>query len=92
MYEINITLTDLEAKVWHHFIADGQEWTENVVRNEIRRCIDAVYDKEASRMLADPSVTQMPASKMEIVAQAELISAKDRDQQLMTELQKQHGV
>lgn len=85
-YIINIELTDLEAQVWNHFVAEGRDVVENFVRNEVRRCFDEVYEREAKRLLDDPTVTVMPASREEVVAMANLESAKDRDARLLEEM------
>lgn len=78
-YTINIEITDLEAKVWHHFVGDARELVENFVRSEVDRCFKQVYETESARLLADPEVRVMPASVEEIVAGADLTSAKERD-------------
>jgi hypothetical protein len=85
-YIINIELTDLEAKVWNHFVAEGRDVAENFVRNEVRRCFDEVYERESKRLLDDPTVTVMPASREEVVAMADLESAKNRDARMIAEM------
>lgn len=86
-YIIHIELTDLEAQVWNHFVADGRELAENFVRNEVRRCFDEVYERESKRLLDDPTVTVMPASREEVVAMADLEPARERDARMLAELQ-----
>lgn len=86
-YKIEVELTDLEAKAWHVYVADGQEWVEMLVRHEVRRCMLDIHAKETERMIADPEITQIPASIEEVVAGANLISAKQRNEELLAEMQ-----
>jgi hypothetical protein len=87
-YKIEIEITDLEAKVWHSFIADAQEWVETLVRAELYGKMREVYRNEIDRLTADPSVATIPATMEEVLANAPLVSAKDRDAALMEEMAK----
>jgi hypothetical protein len=79
-YKIEIEISDLEAKAWHTAIGDAQEWVEALVRGEVYRVMHNIYDLEVARLTEDPNVETIPASVETVVANADLTSAKERDQ------------
>lgn len=89
-YNINIELTDLQAQAWHVFIKDAQEWVETLVFNEVRRSMDSIYEQEVARMVADPDVETMPANKEDIIANADLTPAVERDRVMLEQLRAMH--
>lgn len=67
-----ITLSDVEAAALAHVMADPQEWTQNAITNRARIAMDEIVQREIARMVADPNITEIPASAAEIVMAAEL--------------------
>lgn len=66
--KIEIELSELEVTALSHFMADPQEWTENAIRERARIAIDEIVAIETARMMADPEITQIPATPEGIVA------------------------
>jgi hypothetical protein len=73
--EIKINLTEAETKALAYVAFDPQEWAENAVKERARIAMEEIFQAEAQRMLADPTVTSIPAdikSAAERQAEAEL--------------------
>lgn len=85
-HTIRIDISDLEHKAWSVFIADPQEWIETLVRHEIERAMNRIYQQEVERLTADPTVDSIPANIETVVAGADLTSAKERDAVLLENL------
>lgn len=68
MITYTITLTEAEDKALRFVANDVQDWIDNAVHERCRIAIDEVVRIEMQRMLADPSVQQIPADKETIVA------------------------
>lgn len=80
MPQITFELTDLEAKVLEHIALDPLDFIENLTQWQARLAMDEVVEAEVARMIADPNCPTIPADKNEIVANAELIPAAERQQ------------
>lgn len=89
-YKIEIELTDLQAKVWAMFVSDPQEIAENFVRNEVRRCEDAIYAEELERLMADPEVDTIPADRNAIINMSTRKSAKEVDAEMLEKMRAMH--
>ena len=72
MSEIIITITDVEAAALAHVMADPQEWAQNAISERARIATDEIVQREIARMVADPAVTEIPATAAEIVLAAAL--------------------
>lgn len=72
MPKFTITITDVEAAALAHVMADPKEWTQNAISERARLAIGEIVARETARMLADPGVTEIPASIDEIVLAAEI--------------------
>lgn len=79
MSEIVITITDVEAAALAHVMADPQEWAQNAISNRARIAIDEIVQREIARMVADPNVTEIPATAREIIMAAELPEPSSTD-------------
>lgn len=77
---INITLTEAEAKALAYVAYDPQEWAENAVKERARIAMDEIFQMEVQRMLADPTTTEIPADKEQVVLDADIESAAERTQ------------
>ena len=73
-----VTITDAEEKAFNWDIVDPEDWVENVVKNKCRKCVDRLYEQEVQRMTADESVTSIPANKETVVNNADVKTAKER--------------
>ena len=72
MTRFTISITDVEAAALAHVMADPQEWAQNAISERARVAIEEIVQRETARMLADPSITTIPATADEIVLAAEL--------------------
>jgi hypothetical protein len=76
--EIQITLTDAEAKALSYVAYNPQEWAENAVKERARLAMDEVFQIEVQRMLNDPNTTEIPANREAVVLAADIKSAAER--------------
>ena len=81
MPDYTVTLTDAEDKALRHVAVDPQDWIDNAVHNRCRIAIDDIYNAEVERMTADPEITSIPADKTQVVLDADIMSAADRQAQ-----------
>lgn len=72
MPKFTITITDAEAAALAHVMADPQEWAQNAISERARIATDEIVQREIARMVADPAVTEIPATAAEIVLAAAL--------------------
>jgi len=73
-----ITITDAEEKAFYWGTVDPEDWVENAVKNKCRQCVDRLYDSEVKRMTNDESVTSIPADKNTVINNANVKTAKQR--------------
>lgn len=78
MNTFTVTLTDAELKALAYVALDPQEWIDNAVHNRCRQAIDQIYAEEVQRMTDDPSIDSIPANKEQVVLDAQVQSATDR--------------
>jgi hypothetical protein len=78
MPDYTVTLTDAEDKALRHVALDPQDWIDNAVHNRCRQAIDQIYAEEVERMTNDPDITSIPANKTQVVSDADIMSAADR--------------
>lgn len=76
--EINITLTEAEAKALSYVSLSPQEWAENAVKERARIAMDEIFQTEVQKMLADPNTTEIPADREAVVLAADIKSAAER--------------
>lgn len=65
--EFTITLDEVQVKALSYVMADPEEWTRNAINERARIAADELVAKETARLLADPEVDQIPASRDEII-------------------------
>lgn len=75
--EINITLTEAEAKALAHVAYSPQDWAENAVKERARIAMEEIFQSEVQRMLADPNTTEIPADREVVVLAADIQSAAE---------------
>jgi hypothetical protein len=73
-----ITLTDAENKALAYVAVDQQDWINNAVHERCRLAIEEIFQLEVQRMLADPSITEIPADRDAVVLAANIKSAAER--------------
>lgn len=82
MATYTVTLTDAEDKALRYVAFDPQDWIDNAVHNRCRQAVDQIYQEEVERMTADPDITSIPANKEQVVLDADIMSAADRQAQV----------
>ncbi len=85
--EINITLTEAEAKALAYVAYSPQEWAENAVKERARIAMEEIFQAEVQRMLADPNTTEIPADREVVVLSANIQSAAERQDALVASQQ-----
>jgi len=73
-----ITITDAEEKAFAWAVVDPDDWVDNVVHEKCRKAKDRLYDQEVQRMTDDESVTSIPADKDTVINNANVKTAKQR--------------
>lgn len=68
--EFTITLDEIEVKALSYVMADPEEWTRNAISERARRAGDEIVAQETARLLADPNIDQIPASRDELIMNA----------------------
>lgn len=85
-YKIEIELTDLEAKVWSMFVKSPQYVTETFVRHEVWRYTEQVYKEEVERLMNDPTVDSIPASKETVVSMSSRRPIAEIEEEALTQM------
>lgn len=78
MNTFTITLTDAELKALAHIAYDPQDWINNAVHERCRVAMEEIFTAEVARMVADPNTTSIPADREQVVLDADIKSAKER--------------
>jgi hypothetical protein len=76
-YEIE--LNEAEVKALSYVAYDPKEWIQNAASERARIAMEEIFQIEVARMLADPTITEIPADREAVVLAANIISAKDRE-------------
>jgi hypothetical protein len=84
--EYIITLTDAEKKALDYVAYDTQEWIQNAASERARIAMEEIFQLEVARMLADPTITEIPADREAVVLAANIQSAKDREDSITNEM------
>jgi hypothetical protein len=84
--EYIITLTDAEEKALSYVAYDSQEWIQNAASNRARIAMEEIFQLEVARMLADPTITEIPADREAVVLAANVKSAKERQDSFTNEM------
>ena len=73
-----IELTDIEVKALEYVAMSAQEWIDNAVKGRCQAAMQEIFQMEYQRMMADPTITQMPADLETFVEQADILSLAQR--------------
>lgn len=74
-----ITLTDAENKALAYVAVDQHDWINNAVHERCRLAIEEIFQLEVQRMLADPTITEIPADREAVVLAANIQLAAERN-------------
>ena len=85
MSQYTITLTLEQEKALLSDMISIQNWIENAITNKARQCTDQIVKDEIKRMQNDPNITTIPADKDEILRNAEIQIAAERQAELETQ-------
>lgn len=78
MPQITFELTDTEAMVLAHIALDPLDFIDNLATWQANLAMDEIVQSEIDRMLADPNTPTIPSTREEIVQNAVLIPAAER--------------
>ena len=82
-YEIE--LNDAQIKALSYVAYDPQEWIQNAASARAHVAMEEIFQLEVVRMLADPTITEIPADRETVVLAANIQSAKERQDNLSDE-------
>ena len=77
--EYIITLNDAEKKALDYVAYNSQEWIQNAASERARIAMEEIFQLEVTRMLADPTITEIPADREAVVLAANIQSAKEKE-------------
>lgn len=77
MNTFTITLTDAELKALAFVAYDPQDWIDNAIHERCRLAMEEIFTAEVARMIADPSITEIPADREVVVLAADIKSAAE---------------
>lgn len=81
--EYTITLTEAQEKALSYAVYDPKEWIENAVYNRCRIAIDEIVGEEVERITSTGG--EISGTKEDIVLAAPIKSAKEREEELVSE-------
>lgn len=79
-----ITLTDAQQKALEYVAYDPKDWIENAVYNRCRIAIDEIVAQEVERITSKGG--ELSGTKEDVVLAAPIKSAKERTDELNTQL------
>jgi len=80
--EYTVTLTEAQYKALAYVASDPAEWIQNAASERARIAMEEIFQMEVQRMLADPTITEIPADREAVVLAAEIKSAAERNEEL----------
>jgi hypothetical protein len=83
-YEIE--LNDAQVKALSYVAYDPQDWIQNAASNRAIIAMEEIFQLEVARMLADPTITEIPADREAVVLAADIESAKERQDNFTNEM------
>jgi hypothetical protein len=83
-YEIE--LNDAQVKALSYVAYDTKEWIQNAASERARIAMEEIFQLEVARMLADPTITEIPADREVVVLAADIQSAKERQDSITNEM------
>ncbi len=83
--EIKVTITDVQKRALEHVMFDIQDWLQNAIDFRSEAAIEELLKLETERLINDPTVESIPASKDEIILSSPIETAKQRTIRIETE-------
>lgn len=87
---LSVELTDAEYAALAHIAVDPEDWFQGMVRLRCKNTIAEVANKKIKEMIADPSVSSIPANKEELfnqeLAAGNILSAAEMNERQMAEM------
>lgn len=80
--EYTVTLTEAQNKALAYVAADPEEWIQNAASERARIAMEEIFQMEVQRMLADPTITEIPADREAVVLAADIKSAAERNEEI----------
>lgn len=87
MNTFTITLTDAELKALSFVALSAQDWIDNAVHERCRVAMEEIFTAEMTRMVTDPSITEIPADHETVVLAADIKSAAERHAEFLESLE-----
>ena len=69
-----VVCSEVEYKALQHYMADVQDWLQITLTGRAGVAVDDLVKREMARMLADPTIINIPADKNTIVLNAPFIN------------------
>lgn len=85
MPDFTITLTDNEIKALAYVAVDPVEWITNLIKTRAAAAEQEIYESEIARMMNDPNITTMPATREEVISNADIKSAAERQEEFLAQ-------
>ena len=86
MNTFTLALTDAQLKALAYVAVDPQDWIENAVHERCRLAMEEIFTTEVTRMISDPSITEIPADREAVVLAADIKSAAQKHQEMIDDL------
>ena len=75
---IELTLIDVQSKCLSTEIVDIQAHFQALAEHMAERIGEAIYEAEVARMNADPDITSIPADKNQVILDADVQTAAEK--------------
>ena len=79
--EYKVFLTEAQNKALAYVAEDPAEWIQNAATVRANLAIKEIFQMEVQRMLADPTITEIPADREAVVLAADIKSAAQRNEE-----------
>lgn len=79
--EYSVNLTEAQNKALAYVAADPAEWIQNAATERARIAMEEIFQAEVQRMLADTTITEIPADREAVVLAADIKSAAQRNEE-----------
>ena len=86
MMKYEIELSEAQDKALSYVAYDPKEWIQNAASERARIAMEEIFQLEVARMLADPTITEIPADRETVVLAADIQSAKERQDNISNEM------
>lgn len=82
MNTFTVELTDAELKALAYVAVDPAEWINKAVHERCRIAMEEIFEMEVKRMVADPSITEIPADRDLVVLSADIKTAAEVNREI----------